>query len=358
MSRNDSVSGADDGRGRVSQRAARWLASLLIAAGLVWLLARGGLPLVPDRASLARVPLLTALGYTFGLLVTSLLRTYRWIFLLRPIAPNIRLRRVMGAGLVGFAAIFLAPLRMGEVVRPLMLSRDGEVSFLQATGTTFAERVLDGLMLTVCSAAALLTAEQISPLPSRLGDIPLPLATVPAALYSATLLFCGLFVAMTVFYVARDWARRAVEGTLGLLSSGFAAWLADVLERLADGLSFLPSRLHLLSYLGVTAAYWGLTFLSHWFLLRGSGLPISFTQATALVGVLALGVAVPGGPGLFGAFQISFFSALALFLPLALVRSDGAALVFVAYVANLVMVGVQAVLGFQLLAGAEKPHGP
>lgn len=281
-------------------------------------------------------------------------RSYRWVFLLRPIAPRIKARRVVGIGMVGFSAIVLAPLRLGEFVRPYLLARDGEVTFLQGAGSAFAERVIDGVVLTLAAATAISLATTVSPLPTSLGGIPLPLATVPAAIYMATLAFAGLFLVMIAFYAARQRARRLTQAVVGLVSKPAAEWAASTLERIADGLSFLPSRANLSAFVATTLVYWGGTFASYWLLLRGAGLPASLAQATTMVGVLGLGVVVPAGPGMFGAFQIAGFSALALFFPLDQVRGVGAAMIFVSYVAMLALSFLQLVVGF-LLMGRSSP---
>jgi len=306
--------------------------------------------LVPDRKVLAQVPGRVVAAFTLMTFLSTLVRTYRWVYLLRPIAPLVKPLRLMGIGMVGFGAIFFAPLRTGEMVRPFLLAEDGEVSFMQAAGTIFAERVIDGVMLTLASAAAIATATMISPLPKTLGDLPLPLATVPVALYMAALAFAGLFVAMTAFYVARERARRATRWVVGLVSAKGADWAAGTLERLADGLRFLPSRTNLFSFLAATATSWLMLFLAQWLLLRASGLPATFTQACAMVGVQVVGVTVPAGPGLFGVYQIATFSGLALFFPLAQVRSTGAALVFVSYVVCLALSAFQILVGAILMA--------
>ena len=328
----------------------RVVTSLLIGAGFIWLLARGGLPLLPDRAALQKIPTSAVVTFTLLTFVSTLLRTYRWIFLLRPIAPLVKPLRLIGIGMVGFGAIFFAPLRTGEIVRPFLLAQDGEVSFMQAAGTIFAERVIDGVMLTLASALALASATLVSPLPKSLGDLPLPLATVPVAVYSAAAAFSGLFIAMTAFYVARERARRATRWVVGLVSVKAADWAAGTLERLADGLRFLPSRINLFSFLGVTAVAWLVSFTSQWLLLRGSGMPASFVQACATVGIVGVGVTVPAGPGLFGAYQIASFSALALFFPLEQVRSQGAAMIFVAYVVCLALSAFEILVGALLMA--------
>jgi len=332
----------------------RVLVSLLIAGGFVWLLARGGLPLVPSDEALRRIPAWAVAAYVAVLIPVYVLRTYRWVYLLRPLAPRMRVTRVLSIGFLGFSAIFFAPLRMGEIVRPYLLAEEGEVTFMQAAGTIFAERVIDGLLLTLFTVVSMTLATTVSPLPRYLGDLPLPLATVPAAVYSATAAFVGLFVVMTAFYAAREQARGATRFIVGLVSLRAADWAATTLERVADGLRFLPSRKNSSSFLAVSLVYWALTISAQWLLMRGVGLPATFTQAATMVGVIGLGSVVPAGPGLFGAFQIASFSALALFFPLAEVRSGGAALVFVAYVVQLAMTCVQLLTGAALMARSRR----
>jgi len=50
-----------------------------------------------------------------------------------------------------------------------------------------------------------------------------------------------------------------------------------------------------------------------------------------VMGVLGVGILVPAGPGLFGAFQWSMYAALAMFFADELVLGPGAAYVFLVY---------------------------
>lgn len=328
----------------------RGLASLLIAGGFAWLLLRGGLPLLPDRRTLARVPTWLLAAYVALSCGAAFLRCYRWNYLIRPIAPRAHALRVLGMSCVGFSAVFFAPLRSGEVVRPYLVSQDGEVTFMQAAGTVGAERVVDGLVLTLITFVSLSLATPVSPLPTSLGDLPLPVAAVPAAVYAALLTFSAAFALMTAFYVARARAQRLTHAWLGLVSERLATWVANTLGRLADGLSFLPSRHNLLRFLGQTLCMWGLVIGAQCLLLRGLGLPATVAQAATTVGVHGLGSIVPAGPGMFGAYQISGFSALALFFPLSQVRLEGAVFIFVSYTAQLGVNFLQFLAGFWLMA--------
>jgi len=328
----------------------RVVVSLLIGGGFVWLLARGGLPLLPPRAALQRLPGWTLCEFMALMVLTAILRTYRWNYLIRPIAPDSKPIRVTGMSMVGFSAIFFLPLRSGEFVRPYLIARDGQVSFMQAAGTVGAERVIDGLVLTSFTFVALSVATPVSPLPHSLGDLPLPVAAIPAAVYSTFVLFIGAFAAMTAFYFARQQARRLTEVVIGLVSKRAASWAATTLERVADGLSFLPSRANLLRFVVATLGCWGLGIFSQWLLLRGLGLDATLAQATTTVGVQGLGSIVPAGPGMFGAYQIAGFSALAMFFPMAQVKLEGAVFIFVTYTSALLFNALQLVLGLLFMS--------
>jgi glycosyltransferase 2 family protein len=332
------------------RHAPRVLASLVIAGGFVWLFHRGGLPLIPPAGTLSTLAAWTIPAYVVFQVCALFFRVHRWVPLLRSIVPDVSPPRVVGIGLVGVAAIMFAPLRMGEAARPYLLARDGKVSFFQALGAAGAERVVDGLMLTVISAIAMTLSSPLSPLPDHLGDMPLPVSIIPRAIYLAALVFTGGFIALTVFYGARAFARRVTGALLNPISPKLSTFVTSTLERLADGLSILGSPKHRVRFFVETALYWLLQLLAQFALMRGAGINATISQACVSLGVLGLGVIVPAGPGLFGAFQIGTYSGLALFFPIVTLKSSGAAMVFVAYASQLVLMAASLALGFWILA--------
>ena len=335
--------------------APRILASLLIAGGFVWLFHRGGLPLIPPAGALSTLAPWTIPAYLLLQIACIFLRVHRWVPLLRAVVSDVPEKRVVGIGLVGIAAIMFAPLRMGEAARPYLLARDGKVSFFQALGAAGAERVVDGLMLTLISAVAMALSTPLSPLPDHLGDMPLPVSIIPHAIYLAALVFSGGFIALSVFYGARNFARRVTSAVLDPISPKLSRFVTSTLERLADGLNVLGSPENRLRFFGETALYWGLNLLAQFLLMRGAGIEGNFSEACVSLGVLGLGVIVPAGPGLFGAFQIGTYSGLALFFPLATLKSSGAAMVFVAYASQLLLMASSLGVGFWILA-RSKPN--
>jgi uncharacterized protein (TIRG00374 family) len=309
--------------------------SLLMAAGLVWLLHAGALPVVPDASAFAKTRWWTVPVYGALWVTMLLLRSSRWYLLLAPIHP-VPLRRALAVGLIGYGAISLLPFRMGEVVRPALIRKKGQLSFLAATGTVGAERVIDGLALSMTLLVALLCAHPVDPLPDHIGEWPVSAEVVPGAAYLASALFAALFVAMAVFYRWRDFARRTTERLVGLVSRRAGTWLADVVERLADGLHFLPRWRYTAPFLALTAVYWFLFLCGAWVLMWGTGIESpTLLEATVIMGVLALAVVPPNAPGFFGAFQISLYSGMVMFYPESVVTGVGSAFVFLLYLLQL-----------------------
>lgn len=315
--------------------------SLCLGGGLAWVLSRGGFPPVPKGAAFASVRPWTVGAYVLSLAIVHFFRAARWRFLLRPLG-DVPPRRVIAISWVAFAAILLSPFRTGEVVRPYLLAAKSRIRLWEAAGTVGAERVVDGLVLSVFLLGGLLAGTPISPLPDHVGDLPVPAAAVRPAAYFALSLFTTAFVAMGLFYARRETAQRWTSAVIGRFSPRLAERLAGIATRLADGLRFLPSRRLVAPFLAETLVYWTVNALGVWLLAWGCGLTsVSFADAVVVMGCIGIGILVPSGPGYYGAFQLAAFMALATTVPESQIRGPGEAFVFLLYVAQ---------TGFHLLA--------
>jgi len=322
--------------------------SLGIAACLFWILRSGGLPVVPSRTAWARVDTFTLLVFGLLTLLSVHLRTYRWVYLLRPIDPQVSVRQVYVVGLLGFAALF-APMRMGELARPLLISRGGKISFVQGLGTVIAERIVDGTTLSLFLGLCLLLATPVTPFPDHLGDLQLPVALVPRVTLVALLVFLSAFAAMAAFYFWRGMTHRVVHRVLSAVSVRLAERVTEQLERASDSFSFLLSRQHGIAFLRDTLLYWLVSGLSFQWLLRGAGAPADLAQAFVVLGVLGLGTALPGPPGFYGMYQIGCYCGIAMFFPDTLLTS-GAIFTFVSYASQLLSAALALIVGTLLLS--------
>jgi hypothetical protein len=333
--------------------APKLVVSLLIAVGFVWVFKTGGVPIVPERAALSQVEAWSVAAFAGCYVLSLILRPYRWLHLVRPIAPAISAVRVFSVGLVGFTAVFFAPLRTGELVRPWLLADKGEITFLQATGTVAAERIFDGLVLTLMLVTCLMTSEPLADLPDHLGKLALPVGAVPRAATLTCLMFAGALLLITLFYRWRKFARSLVFTTVGRISPRLADWLSLRVERLSDGFKFLPSRSTGV-FLRDTLAYWLLTLVATWSLLQGVGLDASLAEAGVVLGVMGIGTLVPSGPGFFGTYQLGAYLGLAMFFPEERVFGAGAVFAFVSYCVHLVLIPLSGLAGAMLLSRAKR----
>lgn len=354
MSRDDLAPRFQLGRGFVPKLAL----SLLIAFAFWLLLRQGALELMPRREALLRVEAWSIAIYFVLFAAMHFLRSARWYLLLAPIQP-VRLGTVVRVALIGYLAIALLPFRMGEAARPLLIRRDAKVSAWAATGTVGAERLIDGLSISLLLLAALRIAKPLDPLPDRIGELPIPVSIVPGAAVAMASFFAVGCVVMAIFYSRRAWAERVTMALFALVSRRFGRWLASRIAETASGLGFLTRARYTLPFLAATLAYWLLNAASWWVLAQGCGLTsIGYFHAVATMGVVALGILVPSTPGFFGAFQLSIYAGLAMYLPD--VSTTGPVYAFVGYVLPMGLTVLAGGLAILIPAGgvAETGHTP
>jgi hypothetical protein len=296
----------------------------LVAGSAVWLLHAGALPVIPPPSAFARAKWWALPAYLALWSGVHLLRAVRWRWLLGPLG-SVRTRTLLGASFIGFAAVLALPLRGGEVVRAVLLGRRAGLSVWAVSGAAAAERIVDGLVLSLLLLAALELAG-----PVEIASV------IPAAARGALGLFLGAFAVMAAFYWRREQARRLTERAVGMLSRSLGHWVAERLTRTARGLGFLPSFRHAGPFVLLTVGYWLLNGVAAWALAQGVGLEhVCFAEGCVIVGVLALGFLIPNAPGFFGTFQAAVYAGLLLYHPLPLVEQAGAAYVLFIYAGQL-----------------------
>jgi uncharacterized protein (TIRG00374 family) len=313
--------------------------SLGIGALFLWYLKRSGLDLTPSAADFVHVKWWTVVAYFALYAVVHYFRAVRWAHLLKPIA-HVPTRRLIAISFVGFLAIMLLPLRMGEVVRPVLIREKGKISGSAALGTIAAERVLDGLYVALLLALSLSLVPRLPLDGVMLGSF--AVANVPRLGYLLVLVFAGALVTLAMFLWQRSLAVKLTRAIIGLVSKGLADKLEKKVSDLADGLRAVPDPKLMVPFTVETLLYWGANALTMWLLGWGCGLPMTVGHAFSVMGVLAMGILLPSAPGLFGAFQLSVFAALLMYFPREVVDQQGTAYVFLMYVCQLL---------FHLIAG-------
>ncbi len=144
-------------------------------------------------------------------------------------------------------------------------------------------------------------------------------------------------IALSAFLWQRARAVALTERVFRGISPRLGRVLAHKVDSVADGMRAIGHPRLAAGFLAESAIYWGANACFMWVLGIACGLPMEFGHALAVMGVLALGILLPSGPGLFGNFQISVSAALKLYFARELVVEQGAAFIFLLYGLNALM---------------------
>jgi uncharacterized protein (TIRG00374 family) len=327
--------------GFLRKHAAKLVASALITGGIVFAVHKGGLKFLPEGGDFAGVGWWSLPAYLVTLVGMSYFRAVRWRFLLRGVFEPPR-RRILAVSWIGFAAILLMPFRLGEFVRPYMIQRKGKLSLTAATSSVVAERIVDGLYLSIVLALALVLVPHINPLPETVVGLPVAVSKVRWSGFMMLGVFATAFVVIAIFYFARDFANRFTYATVGRVSRGLADKLTSIFEKFADGLHVFGRGRDATGFLVETTFYWALNVLGMWLLAWGCGVvhadgsAITFGETCALMGMLGVTILIPGPPGLVGVFQLGLYAGMTMYFPTNVVTGAGAAYVFLLYAIQVV----------------------
>jgi uncharacterized protein (TIRG00374 family) len=305
------------------------IVSLALGALFAWLAERGGVPIVPARESFRGLRW-DLVGVSFALLfAVTWFRATRWRFLIAPV-KKVALRDVVLVNWVGFFAIFALPLRLGELARPALSKLRLGIPISAGLGTVAVERVVDGAITSMCVAWALWA------LPRRQVTDPIARAVPVYATLVLAVFVCAM-LALVLFLWKRAFMVRLTERLFRLFSPRLGGLLAAKVDSMADGIRSIGDARLACGFLAESLLYWGINACFMWVLGIACGLPLELGHATAIMGVLALGILLPSGPGLFGNFQVAVSAALKLYFADALVGTQGSVFVFLLYGLNAVM---------------------
>ena len=234
-------------------------------------------------------------------------RLLRWYYLLRPLGLK-KFRPALNAGAIGLAAIVIVPLRLGEFVRPYIISRDTHIPMSAALGTAVVERVIDGLSVTLILFLTLFTVT------TR--------ADAPAVVWTAGVISLAAFSSIMTVLMLCWWQRQrtiAILRTIGnKVSAKLTQKLLALLDSFLDGVASLRTGGDLYRFLFYTILYWIGNALTLTYLANAFGIELGVWEGFAVMSMLVIGIMVPGGPGHIGTFEFFLQAGLSLFVAVSL----------------------------------------
>lgn len=226
---------------------------------------------------------------------SMLVRSWRWGYLLNPI-KKIGARTLLPIILIGYMGNNVFPLRMGEVLRAVVLKRREQVAISASLATIIVERIFDAVVIV---GFVLLNLGQLTLLPgagalAQLGG----LATWAIIIFAVGL---GLFIAVAMFPKS---SMRLIHGVINrIVPERWRESLVGIADRFLDGLISLRSPKDALMILVTSILVWLLETGLYWTVNRSLGLGLNFGQLMLLNGVVNMVLLIPAAPGGLGTFD-------------------------------------------------------
>ncbi|HEX6852883.1 MAG TPA: lysylphosphatidylglycerol synthase transmembrane domain-containing protein [Candidatus Polarisedimenticolaceae bacterium] len=217
----------------------------------------------------------------------NVFRVWRWRYLLEPVRKDVPFRPMGTSVVVGYLVSWVVPGRLGEVVRPMLLSSREKLPLGPCLGTVAADRLLDGVAIVVLAAIGLLLAPLHGEAAAHAGSV----KTTAWSLVGV--LAAGIVLLMTLS-AAGTWVERRL-----IAFPGPVRWGVRALLSLARGTDALRSPRILAIASAHSALAWLTIAAGTWVGVRAAGADVPFGAILVMLPLLALGVAVPtpGGAG-------------------------------------------------------------
>ncbi|GIW41747.1 MAG: membrane protein [Candidatus Binatia bacterium] len=230
-------------------------------------------------------------------LAIMVLRAWRWQLELLPL-ERIPLARLWVVCAVAYTAINLLPARLGEVVRPWLLSRRSGIRFSSVVGNLIVEKTMDSIVIAFYVLLGLLVTENLPTWVRRGAVFP----AVGAALLAA--------VTALLWWRGEPFVRRRV---VGFLPERFGEGILRVTRSLLAGMSVLPDPKLLSGVAVISVVLWFLPILSSYIVILAFDFRVPFQAALLVFIFIGFGTALPQAPGMVGLYQYACVLALGLF---------------------------------------------
>jgi glycosyltransferase 2 family protein len=236
-----------------------------------------------------------------ALFLEHVVRAIRWRVLLRDLVPEATTFRLWVATAIGMSINAVIPFRLGDLVRPWLVAREHDRSYVALLTIAVIERVFDilGLMGQVLLLGLLAPPDADGVVLSRLRW---------ATLFGAA----GLVALATFMVMAANEARtRAIyERLVGFFPAPVRARFLQLYGGFAEGLGSVRRRSALVAAAAWSLLHWTNGSLAIWLLCRAFHIDLPMVAACFTNVVLAVSVGLPQAPGYLGVFHTAIETAL------------------------------------------------
>jgi uncharacterized protein (TIRG00374 family) len=233
-------------------------------------------------------------------MVSMILRVFRWRYLLRPV-KEISFGSIFYATAIGLMANNVLPARLGEFIRAYVIGRRENISKSASFATVIVARIFDGL--TILSFLAAVFVFYAFSLPGWLRK---------AAIITLVLYLLAIVV-LVLLKIRTEAVLRAASFILKPLPDRMGERVLQILDSFAGGLKILHSTREILYSAVLSIFIWVPNIVIIYLLLLSFGIHLPFFASMVLLVAIVIGVTIPSAPGYIGTIQYATVAGLALF---------------------------------------------
>ncbi len=232
--------------------------------------------------------------YSFVFVLLNLfIRVHRWKYLLKPVGKT-SFPNLFSSTLAGYAVTFFIPGRLGEIVRPYLLSRDEDISGSSALATVFVERILDlltlfGFLFVFLTFSGIVENTKYAHTFKMGGMIALAIC-----LFTLFIMVLAIYSEKTIV--------KTLDFIISPLPERIQKSIRQFFSSFIEGFGVLKSLKNLFAVISESILLWLVIGGYLYFALMGFDMNISFFDMFLLVPLTAAGIALPT-PGGIGGFH-------------------------------------------------------
>ena len=225
------------------------------------------------------------------------IRALRWFHLLEPI-KKIGLSSLFSSTVIGFAANFVLPFRLGEFIRANYIGRMENISKSSSFATIVTERLFDVFTILLILLFVILFTD----FPSEWESMGKALKTGGIFLLIAFIISILLLIALkekTQIFL------NIAEKVVFFLPRKIKHKLIYILKDFSNGLVFVKGLFPLLAVIFYSLILWCLCVFQIYILGLSMGLSLPFLAPFFILLLLCISVTIPSAPGYIGTFHLA-----------------------------------------------------
>ena len=220
------------------------------------------------------------------LILSCLIRAYRWHILLLPFA-NISFHKVFSATMIGYFGNGVLAFRLGEVLKANAVAKGNDINTSHAFGTVILERLLDVIVLLII----LLIIIPWFPFEDRY-------VSLAVSIFSFSI---SVTVGLIYIFYKKKFFKKLEH--LKIFSYSFSKKIILLIKKIFQGLTIITETKNIYSIFISSIIIWLIYFIVTFITLKACGIYLDIFETCVLLVLGSIAIGIPALPGSAGTYD-------------------------------------------------------